>query len=71
MPRTARPKPEPMIVYEFIVTVRSCPHDPTDPYDHQAYNVAAQDAMTARAVLTDLWRDRSDLIAITLCPICP
>jgi hypothetical protein len=71
MPRTARPKPEPTIAYEFIVTVRSCPHDPTDPFDHQWYTVSAQDELTARAVLTDIWRDRSDLIAITLCPICP
>ena len=71
MPRTARTKPEPTFAYEFIVTVRSCPHDPADPFDHQAYTVTAQDAVTARAVLTDLWRDRSDLIAITLCPVCP
>ena len=71
MPCTTRPKPEPTFAYEFIVTVRSCPHDPADPFDHQAYTVTAQDAVTARAVLTDLWRDRSDLIAITLCPVYP
>lgn len=60
------------MTYEFIVTVKSCPQDPSDPFDHQRYEVTTGEGeATARAVIADLWRDRSDLIAITLCPICP
>jgi hypothetical protein len=71
MPRTTRTKPEPTIVYEYVVTVRSCPHDPSDPFDHYNYEVDTdQPEWTARAIIRDLYRDRSDLIAITLRPIC-